>query len=119
MTRLKIMAYGAATALLVPGTASAQSVVEGVVGGICRFISPFLGASKFLSVVFLISLAVIAFLWWISENKEGVVVWLLRTGLVIGILINIFTLPTLVGLPKPCGSGSGSGAGMSGITIGI
>lgn len=94
---------------IVPGLASAQTVsndktVNDIVGGVCKLISPFLGQSKFLSIVFLISLAVIAFLWWISENKEGMVVWLLRTGVAIGILINIFTLPTLIGLPNPCGS---------------
>jgi hypothetical protein len=113
---LKESLYFFAAASMIPGLAFAQQgPVNSIVDGICKFIGPFLGASKFLSIVFLISLAVIAFLWWISENKEGVVVWLLRTGVVIGILINIFTIPNLIGLPSPCAGGMGG----SGISIGL
>jgi hypothetical protein len=38
----------------------------------------------------------------LNENKEGVIVWLLRSGIVIGVIINIFSLPGLLGLPAPC-----------------
>ena len=38
-------------------------------------------------------------LWMLNENKEGVMVWLLRTGVALALLINIFTLPQLIGLP--------------------
>jgi hypothetical protein len=45
------------------------------------------------------------FLWWMNENKEGVLTWVLRTGLAVAVIINIFSAPQLVGLPPIC-SGS-------------
>jgi len=75
-----------------------------MVSGICNMISPFVGSnSQILSLVFLITLAVMLFLWWMNESKEGVIVWMLRTGLALAALINLFTLPALVGLPGVCG----------------
>lgn len=80
-----------------------SSVAGSMVNGICQMISPFVGSnSQFLSLIFLISLGVMVFLWFMNENKEGVMVWLLRTGLALGILINIFTLPQLLHLPSIC-----------------
>lgn len=80
------------------------NVASSMVNGICGLISPFVGSnSQFLSLIFLISLGGIVLLWFLNENKEGIIVWLIRTGLVLGILINIFTLPQMLGLPAVCG----------------
>lgn len=93
-----------------PGLASAQVVPStsgiggSIVTGICSLIGPFVGSnSQVLSIVFLVSLGVMVFLWFLNENKEGVMVWLLRTGVALAVLINIFTLPPLIGLPAVCG----------------
>ena len=90
-----------------PGASWAQfngngssGVASGIVAGICGFIKPFVGSnSQVLSVVFLLTLGVMVLLWMLIENKEGVMVWLLRTGVALALLINIFTLPQLIGLP--------------------
>jgi hypothetical protein len=41
-------------------------------------------------------------LWFLNENKEGMMVWVLRSGIALGILINIVTVPGLLRLPSPC-----------------
>jgi membrane protein YdbS with pleckstrin-like domain len=64
-----------------------------------------MGKSKVVSLVFLSALGVMMFLWWMNENKEGVLTWVLRTGLAVAVIINIFSAPQLVGLPPIC-SGS-------------
>lgn len=73
-----------------------------MVDSVCGLISPLVGRSKVVSLVFLIALGVMIFMWWMSENKEGVITWILRTGLALGVLINIFTLPAVMGLPSVC-----------------
>lgn len=81
----------------------ATAAVSGMVDAICEMIRPMVGSnSKILALVFLIALGVMIFLWWLSENKEGVMVWVLRTGVAIGILINLLVLPQTVGLPSVC-----------------
>lgn len=109
---LKIM-VGSGAMLLLPGPANAQTAglggasgpVDGMVNAVCSLIQPMVGKSKVVSLVFLIALGVMVFMWWMSENKEGVITWVLRTGLAIGVLINLFTLPTLLGLPPVCSGG--------------
>mgnify|MGYP006909076135 CR=1 FL=1 len=96
---LKYTTLGAAS--LLPGMAHAGPL-DGMVDSVCNMIAPLVGKSKVVSLVFLIALGVMIFLWWMSENKEGVITWILRTGLAIGVLINIFTLPTMMGLPAVC-----------------
>ena len=91
----------------VPGFAKAQEagggdVISDMADAICGLIGPLVGKSKMLSLIFLIALGVMLFLWWMSENKEGVMVWVMRTGLAVAVLINLFTVPSLIGLPKPC-----------------
>lgn len=94
-----LMTAGAVT---LPGMAHAGPIDQ-MVTSICGLIKPLGGQnSQVLSLVFLIALGVMMFLWWMSENKEGVITWVLRTGLALAVLINIFTLPTLVGLPSVC-----------------
>jgi hypothetical protein len=83
---------------------SGGGYVDTMVNGICQMVQPLVGSnSKMLSLIFLISLGVIAVMWFLNENKEGLMVWVLRAGLALGILINIFTLPQLFGLPAVCG----------------
>jgi len=83
---------------------SGTGIASNMVSGICSMIAPFMGSnSQVLSLVFLISLATMLFLWWMNESKEGIIVWVLRTGLALAVLINIFTLPAVVGLPGVCG----------------
>lgn len=99
----------AAIALLaVSGGASAQvasgsGVADSIVNGICQVMSPFVGKSKLVSLLLLLSLGVMITLWLLNENKEGVIVWILRVGVCVGVLINIFSVPALFGLPSPCG----------------
>lgn len=84
--------------------ATGSGIVDQMVNGICSLIGPFVGGnSKMLSLVFLLSLGAVVLLWFLNENKEGIIVWLIRTGLCLGVLINIFTLPQLFGLPGICG----------------
>lgn len=97
----------AAMAMAAPGTALAGDAVSSrMVDAICGIVEPLIGSggggSKMLSLVFLIALGVMVFLWWMSENKEGAITWILRTGIALGALINLFTLPSLVGLPSVC-----------------
>lgn len=79
-------------------------VVDSMVNGVCQFVQPLVGSnSKMLSLIFLLSLGAIVVMWFLNENKEGLMVWILRAGLALGILINIFTLPQLFNLPPVCG----------------
>lgn len=95
-----------APALFFPGMVRAQqSAADGMVSAVCGIIGPFMGKSKVVSLVFLSALGVMMFLWWMNENKEGVLTWVLRTGLAVAVIINIFSAPQLVGLPPIC-SGS-------------
>lgn len=101
ITVLKFMV--AASTFAMPGFARAQAgPVDGMVDSVCNLIAPLVGKSKVVSLIFLIALAVMIFMWWMSENKEGVITWILRTGLALGILINIFTFPQMMGLPGVC-----------------
>lgn len=94
---------GAASAQNAGGGGAGGNAIGGMVNAICSMVRPMVGEdSKVLSLVFLIALGVMIFLWWMSENKEGVITWILRTGLAVGILINLFTLPQLIGLNAVC-----------------
>ena len=84
------------------GSTGTSGVVSGITSGLCQLIGPFLGHSQIIAILFMLGLAVILVLWMLNENKEGVIVWVLRSGIVIGILINIATLPTLFGFSSPC-----------------
>jgi len=85
------------------GTMGAQSAIGSMVDAVCSFIRPLTGKSPVVSLIFLLALGVMIFLWWMNESKEGVITWILRTGIAIGVIINLVTLPTLVGLPPVCG----------------
>ncbi len=58
--------------------------------------------STILSLLFLVMLAVALIMWFMNENKEGLMVWGLRSMIAIGVLVNIFTLPALFGLKNIC-----------------
>lgn len=104
LTVLRFMVATGTFAL--PGLSHAQvTPADGMVDAVCKLISPLVGKSKVVSLIFLIALAVMIFLWWMSENKEGAITWILRTGLALGILINIFTFPQMIGLPGVCSGG--------------
>lgn len=104
LTVLKFMVATGTFAL--PGISHAQAApADGMVDAVCKLIAPMVGKSKVVSLIFLVSLAVMIFLWWMSENKEGAITWILRTGLALGILINIFTFPQMIGLPGVCSAG--------------
>lgn len=93
----------AVTGPFVSGFSHAADPTAEMVNVVCKIISPLVGpSSKYLSLVFLIALGAMIFMWWMSESKEGVITWILRTGIALGILINLITLPTLVGLPSVC-----------------
>lgn len=94
----------------IPITAYAQSAgssspFSGAVSFFCSFLGPFFGPnSKILSIILIIVMAAAAFLWWMNENKEGVVLTIARTAIALGLLINMFTVPTWLGLANPCGA---------------
>lgn len=102
--RAQAMFFAGVMTAMVSGAASAAgaSPVDSIVNGVCKFMGPFVGQSKILSLILLLSLGVMLVLWFLNENKEGVIVWLLRVGVCIGILINIFSIPPLFGLPGIC-----------------
>jgi hypothetical protein len=85
------------------GSGSGGDIGGGIVSALCGLLKPFVGKSAILSLLLLIGLAAMVILWFLNENKEGMMVWVLRSGIALGILINIFTVPTLIGLPSPCG----------------
>jgi hypothetical protein len=97
---------GVISALTLPGMAHADGITTSITSGVCQLIAPIVGGhgsgSQFVSLIFLIALGSMIFMWWMSENKEGVMIWLLRTGIALGVLINLFTLPSLLGLPAVC-----------------
>lgn len=72
--------------------------------GLCTFISPFLGHGPFTAVLVLVVTAVGVGLWLLSENKEGMIVFILRAGIAVSVLVNIVMLLSLFGLTNPCGS---------------
>jgi uncharacterized membrane protein YjjP (DUF1212 family) len=73
------------------------------IGGVCSFLSPLLGQnSRLISLIFILELVVMVVLWWLNDSKQSMIVWALRAGVAISILINIFTLPQVFGLPSLC-----------------
>lgn len=87
-------------ALLLPSIASAQAGPFGsLTTSICTTLRFFAGpSSTFLSLLFLVVLAIFLFLWWMNESKEGPMLWFIRTGVVVALLVNIFTLPPMFGM---------------------
>lgn len=89
---------------LFPGLARANfmSDINGKIGVLCSsFLKPFV-TSKVVSLVMVLILITFLFLWWMNENKEGVMITLLKTIVAVMLIINIFTIPALVGLPAVC-----------------
>ena len=83
--------------------AGSGGVMDNMVSTVCNLIGPLAGQnSKVLSLLFLLCLGVIVVLWLLNENKEGLIVWMLRVGLCLAILVNIFSVPQLIGLPPIC-----------------
>jgi hypothetical protein len=59
--------------------------------------------SQLLSLVLVAVTALMLFLWWANENKEGLMISIIKTAAVFGILVNIFVLPTFFGMaPVNC-----------------
>lgn len=87
-------------ALLLPSIAFAQAGPFGSLStSICTTLRFFAGpSSTFLSLLFLVVLAIFLFLWWMNESKEGPMLWFIRTGVVVALLVNIFTLPPMFGM---------------------
>jgi hypothetical protein len=99
------------------GGTSGQTVGGGIVKALCSMLTPFVGHSKLLSMLLLIGLAAMVVLWFLNENKEGMMVWVLRSGIALGILINIFTVPPLLDLPSPCDTTTTTGTVFSATEI--
>ena len=72
--------------------------------GLCQFIGPFLGHGAFTAILVLIVTAVAVGLWLLSENKEGMVVFIIRAGIAVSVLVNIVLILSLFGLSNPCTS---------------
>lgn len=89
--------------LLLPSAAFAgpfDTLSTSICTGLRYFAGP---SSTFLSLLFLVVLAVFLFMWWMNESKEGPMLWFIRTGLVVALLLNIFTLPPMLGMaPVTC-----------------
>jgi hypothetical protein len=115
MNKLKASAFAAIVSLTsasvfadTPGlgfgapTSGSGDIGGGIVKALCGLLKPFVGKSPIISLLLLIGLAAMVVLWFLNENKEGMMVWVLRSGIALGILINIVTVPGLLGLPSPC-----------------
>lgn len=102
---LALAACGITTpALAQVANTGGNSVVGKMVDAVCSLVGPLAGShSQVLSLIFLLSLGVIVVMWLLNENKEGLIIWMLRTGFCLAVLINLFTLPQLLGLPPVCG----------------
>jgi type IV secretory pathway VirB2 component (pilin) len=87
-------------ALLLPTVAFAQSgPFASLSTSLCTTLRFFAGpSSTFLSLLFLVVLAIFLFMWWMNESKEGPMLWFIRTGVVVALLVNIFTLPPMFGM---------------------
>jgi len=72
--------------------------------GLCTFIGPFLGHGPFTALLVLIVTATTVGLWLLSENKEGMMVFVIRAGIAVSILINITVILSFFGLMNPCSS---------------
>ncbi|MBQ0918369.1 hypothetical protein KBW71_07925 [Hydrogenophaga aromaticivorans] len=91
----------ALSALLLPTVALAQSAgpFASLSTSLCTTLRFFAGpSSTFLSLLFLVVLAIFLFMWWMNESKEGPMLWFIRTGVVVALLVNIFTLPPMFGM---------------------
>jgi hypothetical protein len=119
MNKLKASAFAAIVSLTsasvfaqtaIPGgslgigdtSGSGPTIGGGIVSALCGMLAPFVGRSPIISLLLLIGLAAMVILWFLNENKEGMMVWVLRSGIALGVLINIVTVPKLIGLPSPC-----------------
>ena len=90
---------------LLPSAAFAQANPFGnLTTSVCTMLRYFAGpSSTFLSLLFLVLLAAFLFMWWMNESKEGPMLWIIRAGLIVAILVNIFTIPPLFGMaPVTC-----------------
>lgn len=109
ISRVKFMLYTLLLTLTMPGIASAQVAgggggLDGFISRACSLIQPLAGSqSKVMSLIFLISLGILVVLWFMNENKQGLMGWALKAGLFIVVIVNLFTAPALVGLTNPCG----------------
>jgi hypothetical protein len=59
--------------------------------------------SQVLSLVLVGITAVMLILWMVNENKEGMVIWIIKIAFVMGLLLNIFNLISVFGFaPISC-----------------
>lgn len=107
VSRVKAMLMSLVTSLAFPSLAFAQSVggggIDGFVSKACSLIQPLTGQSKVMGLIFLVSLGILVLLWFMNENKQGLMGWALKAGLFVLVVVNIFSAPALVGLGNPCG----------------
>lgn len=96
--------FGLAAGLLLLAGPSHAGMFDSVSTVFCSVIGSLVGPkSTILSMVFVALTAVALVMWWLNENKEGMLVWVLRSGVAVGLLINLFTLPPLLGMaPLGC-----------------
>lgn len=73
-----------------------------ILNGLCQFIGPYIGNGPFTSVLVLIVAAVGIGLWLLSENKEGMIVFIIRAGVGVAALVNVVAILTYFGLANPC-----------------
>lgn len=90
--------------LLLSSAANAQggagSISNSLVRGLCSVLNLFAGPNAtILTIVVLLLTAVFVVTWYLSENKEGPMMYFIKTAIVVGFLINIFTVPQMLGLP--------------------
>lgn len=85
---------------LVVGTAVAQAgIFDNTVAVFCSVLGQVLGPKSTLLSLVLVALTGVALvLWWMNEGKEGIMVWIIKTGAVVGVLVNIFSLPASLGM---------------------
>ena len=85
--------------LTTPSQAQSQGLFGNVVTVFCSAVGPLVGPkSQMMSLVLIVVMAVFLVMWWLNESKEGMVIWILRTGAVISVLVNIFNIPQYLGM---------------------
>ena len=70
----------------------------------CAVVGPLVGPkSTLMSMVLVLVAAIFLIMWWLNESKEGVMIWIIRTGAIVTVIVNIFSLPTYMGMaPITC-----------------
>lgn len=81
----------------------AGGAIDNMTQTLCQFISPAIGHGPVLAVIFLLVGVMTVILWFLGENKEGMILWTIRAGIVLGLLIEAGSILSMFGFSLPSG----------------